>query len=222
MHALPIDEEIRALAGEILAREEFARWREEPGAFSSTVKRVMQWLSDAVDWLLPDGLFEWLVPDWLVPFLGGQLTLLHWLFVALLLGLLTGGAVLIARAVRGSPRERETADAQAAPLSAEDALLAEAESLADAGRFLEAAHSTQLAALQLMLERRWLELGRSEPNRTLRRRLGEAPLSDAEKSHLVGLLDRLEARWFRDRNEDPLLYEDWRALYARLRLARAS
>jgi hypothetical protein len=74
----------------------------------------------------------------------------------------------------------------------------------------------QLAALQMLLERRFVELARSEPNTTLRRRLSGSSLPEAEKGDFLSLLDRLEAHWFRDREDDRVLYLDWCQLHTRL------
>jgi len=76
-----------------------------------------------------------------------------------------------------------------------------------AGHVLEAARRVQLAALDLLLRARVVELGRSDPNRTLRRRLRDAALPEAERGDLLALIDWLEQRWFRDRNEERELYD---------------
>jgi HEPN domain-containing protein len=94
--------------------------------------------------------------------------------------------------------------------------LEEADALARRGMFLEAARRVQLAALDLLLRARVLELGRSDPNRTLRRRLRDAALPEAERRDLLALIDWLEQRWFRDRSEERELYDRWRSLHARL------
>src|SRR6266403_795887 len=87
-----------------------------------------------------------------------------------------------------------------------------ADALARRGMFLEAARRVQLAALDLLLRARVVELGRSDPNRTLRRRLRDAALPEAERGDLLALIDWLEQRWFRDRNEERELYDRWRSL----------
>jgi len=101
-------------------------------------------------------------------------------------------------------------------------LLDEARQLADVGRYLEAAHCAQLATVELLLERRWLVLERSEPNRTLRRRLNESALPAPERAEFGALLSRLEGRWFRDRVEDRDLFDAWTALHRRLAASPAS
>src|SRR6266705_826814 len=99
------------------------------------------------------------------------------------------------------------------PDGAAPRFLEEADALARRGLFLEAARRVQLAALDLLLRARVLELGRSDPNRTLRRRLRDAALPEAERGDLLALIDWLEQRWFRDRSEERELYDRWRSLH---------
>jgi HEPN domain-containing protein len=94
--------------------------------------------------------------------------------------------------------------------------LDQARALAGEGHFLAAAHHVQLAALQLLLEGRFVELARSEPNATLRRRLARSSLPESICGDFLALLDRLEGHWFRDRKEDRELYLDWCQLHTRL------
>src|SRR6185436_7817442 len=105
-------------------------------------------------------------------------------------------------------------DNKASPAS-EAKFAQEAQAYAAAGRFLAAAHQMELAVLDLLLQRRVLELTRSEPNRTLRRRLLTALLPEGERAELLSLLDRLERQWFRDRADERGLFDAWWQLYAR-------
>ena len=73
-----------------------------------------------------------------------------------------------------------------------------------------------MSALSTLLRGQWVELARSEPNKTLRARLSTADLPPGERGEFLTLLDRLESRWFRDRVEDEQLYRDWHGLHARL------
>jgi len=199
--SLPADDRVRAVAAEILARADYARWR------SGHLRGVFDILLRVERWL--DALQAWL----------GQLADTRpWLYAAILVGLLTVSVGLFLH-VAYAIRRALTAAHVAAPTPHEApaaAWLAEAERLARAGRTLEAAHQVQLAVLALLLEERGLELARGEPNRVLRTRLRTAQLSAAERVEVLALLDRLEARWFRDRAEDPGLYEAWCALHARV------
>lgn len=190
------DDRVRELAAEILARDEYAAFRVDVEAW----RRVLDWLAEWSEWLeglrlASPGLY------WLV--LGGML-----LVSLLLLGHLVW---TISLALRMPPPEGGGGRQPVGP-----GLLAQAETLAGEGRFLEAARHVELATLELLLEQGAIRLARSEPNRVLRRRLREAPLPAAERRELLGLLDRLEWRVFRDREEDPELYAGWRSLHRRL------
>src|SRR5204862_156545 len=144
----PSDEHVRALAVTILKRSEFAFWHDTP------------WLMSFLVWL--SGLWE---TD----------PVLYW---AMLAGLVAVALLLLAhvtwavrRALAVAPPARPPRPDGAAP-----PFLEEADALARRGLFLEAARRVQLAALGLLLRARVLELGRSDPNRTLRRRLRDAAL----------------------------------------------
>jgi hypothetical protein len=141
---------------------------------------------------------------------------LRWLVWAALLAIVIAALVLLTRALRAALIRSNGAVASAAPAAREQSLLGEAERLARLGRFLEAAHCAHLAALELLLQRRWIELTRSEPNRTLRQRLARTALPESERVAFASLLDRLESHWFRDRTGDRELYLAWRGLHARL------
>ena len=194
------DEQVRALAAEILARKDYASWRFDAEAWQG----VIDWLAGFTRWL------EGLRVD--APGL-------YWLLIAGLLatalGLLAHVVWTVSLALRATPpvRPGERAAAEG------PGLLARAEALARDGRYLAAAQQLERATLELLLQERVIELARSEPNRVLRRRLGEAPLPEGQRRELVGLIDRLERRLFRDRTEDPGLYASWQVLYRRLRRA---
>ncbi len=190
------DERVRELASEILAREEYAAWRIDVDAW----RRVIEWLQGWTEWL------EGLRLD---------APALYWLVVV---GLLLLSLVLLAHVVWTVHRAVSAPVPEAARGAVRDrpGLLVLAEGFAREGRYLEAARHVELATLELLLESRVIELGRSEPNRVLRRRLREAPLPEAERRELLGLVDRLERRLFRDRVEDPELYAGWRTLHRRV------
>jgi hypothetical protein len=79
----------------------------------------------------------------------------------------------------------------------------------------------EIAAIDLVLRRGVLELARSEANPTLRRRLFDAPLDDADRDTFVALLDRFERLWFRDGRAEHDHYAAWQAFYDRLLARRA-
>jgi len=198
---LPADERIRAVAADILAREEYARWR------AARLRGVFDVLLTLERWL--DALRAWLATVAETRPVLYTVLLVTLLLVAV--GLLGHVVYAVRRALAG-PRA-------AAPPAAPDAAaswLAGAEALARSGRTLEAAHQVHLAVLALLLEERGLQLERGEPNRILRRRLQGARIAEADRRELLVLLDRLEARWFRDRADDPGLYDAWRALHTRV------
>jgi hypothetical protein len=197
----PSDEAVRALAAEVLSRSEYASFRTLE---SESLRSFIQWLANLIDGIdaLP--------------------TTNPALYVLLLVGLLALAAGLLAHVV-WSVRVALAATAPLPPPRREAGapdLVAEAQALAGAARYLEAAHTLQIACLGAVLERGAIELARHEPNRTLRERLGEARLPEPERREFLQLLGRLETRWFRDRTPeeaDRELFAAWRDLHRRLR-----
>lgn len=211
------DAEVRDLAREILARGEYARWRKEPGLVSDWLIAISDFLRSLGDWLrehLPSWL-EDLLSGLSEPSTAGSLDPIVSILgvISLVLVMLLGASLLRTWAGQTTARAR---DAALEPAEPREDLRARADALARQGRFLEAAHAVQLAALQLLLERRWLALDRFEPNRTLRARLASSPLPESERAGFATLLDALEARWFGDRGEDRGLFDAWCALHTRL------
>ena len=195
MTPAPSDEQVRALAAEILRRAEYERWRD-----AVWIERVLGWLSHLAENRPP----------------------LYWALLAVLLLL---AVVLIAHvtiALRAALAVPPHATPEP-PAAADPRFVAEAEALAASGRFLEAARRLQLAVIELLLRRRVITLARSESNRVLRARLlHDAALPEAERRDLVALVDRFERSWFRDRAGDRALYEAWRGVHDRLAAARAA
>lgn len=197
MPLVPVsDEQVRALAAEILGQEPYGSWRQ--------LDRYLLWLRQLADWLA-----QW--NDWMIGLPDG-------LQVAIIVALLSIALLLLGHVVwsvmaalrRGGPQAAAPA-ATAAPGFADQAA-----ALAAEGRFLEAAHRLQLATIAVLVGQRRLSLSRFEANRVLRRRIGEAPLPLAERHALIELVDRLERSWFRDRAGDAALYDAWSRLHARL------
>ncbi len=193
------DPQIQALAREILAREEYARFR----------VLEQEWLAD------------WLA--WLARGLEGLVRLRTespWLWALLLLGLLAIAALLLAHVVYSLRAALRAPGPPRRPRSTgEPGLDREAEDLATAGRFLDAAHAMHLACLRRLLDRGALELRRHDPNPVLRARIVRSALAERERGEFLALLDGLETRWFRDRApaaDDQALFEAWRGLHQRL------
>lgn len=215
----------RELAREILARPEYAQHRRDPTFVQRWIDGLSAWLDEQADRVA-----GW-IPDWATAawdgFWDGLRGLLTGVFgedaavvvmrVAIAAFVLGAFGILAHRVLREmrARGEEERAEVELGSASG-PRLIDEARSFADAGRWLEAAHCVQLAALQLLLDKRCLELDRSDPNRTLRRRLQDAPLPDALRERFLQLLDRLEGAWFRDRTESAGLYRDWHGLYTRI------
>ena len=215
-------ERARSLAEEILARPEYARFRREPGFLQSQLDKLAAWLERA--WDFAAGLVPGSVADGWWALWSGLQGALAGLFggdgLTALMRLVLAAAVfaiaaLLLRRVLREVRQRRVQDSDDDVLhpQAGPDLMAEAERHARHGRFLDAAHCVQLAALQLLLRKKCIELARSDPNRTLRRRLADAPLPAGLRDGFVAGLDRLEGQWFRDRREDRELYGQWRALH---------
>jgi hypothetical protein len=218
-------ERARALAEEILARPEYAAHRREPTFLQNWVDALAAWLEEAWEFLTD------LAPDWLVAIWDAL-----WSGLGSMAGAMFGGSglsvlgrLLLAAAVIGAigilvhrllrevrARRPEADDQDSLARESGPELIADAARHASEGRYLEAAHCTQLASLQMLLQKKRLELERSDPNRTLRRRLADAPVPATTRDHFLSLLDRLESHWFRDREDDRDLYGEWRSLHAQI------
>jgi hypothetical protein len=213
---LVTDEQARAAAREILAQPEYADEGQSLEAWIALLERLLEltpdWLLDSVVWLF-DALAAVLraISRALALFglLGEPSEIVGWIGVVLLVSL----AIVMAwrwRSAREGSWRRRVETYERARTHADAAR--EARVLAGEGRFLEAAHRLQLGALSLLVEFDWLELARSDPNPTLRRRIARSALPERERRQLVELVDRLESLWFDARREDPSLYGAWRSL----------
>jgi hypothetical protein len=201
--ALPDDEALRALAREVLERSEYVRWR----ALDTDVARhVLDLLARFLDWMTT---LSQTAPLFYAALLG---------VLVLVASLLLAHVVLSLRRALAAPTEAEQEKAHVPAPRFTD----QVETLARDGHFLEAARRLQLASIETLLGRGQLELRRFEANRTLRRRIEESGLPAAERGEFVRLLQRLERRFFRDREDDRELYEAWRALHGRLVAGAAS
>jgi len=193
------DDRVAALAREILARSEYARFRPVDVA---QYRDFLAWLARLFDGLR--------VLSVSAPVL----------YVAILLALVAVAALLLAHvaiSLRAALRASDPPPRAAA--AARPALDRDAARLAGSGRLLEAAHVMQLACLRELLDRGAIELRRHDPNPVLRARVARSGLPDRERGEFVALLDRLETRWFRDRAQresDRALFDAWRSLHERL------
>lgn len=193
---------MRKLASEILSNPPFDAWDD---SLAITLHRLLEWLSSFVPWL----------QKLYVASPG-----LYWLLLA---GLLAVALLLIAHivwstrvALRSQAPQQQQSTAETRPLWSK-----EASDLASQGRYLEAAHRLALGSIQLLVAGGHIELDRSEPNRVLRKRVLSAGLPREFASEFLRQLDSFEAHWFRDRSEDPGLYEAWRSLHSQISALRA-
>ena len=194
------DEEIRRLAGELLSGEAYARYRIDEEAWRAFFERLARGLDTLLLWF--DGLrIE-------SPLLYASALIALALVAVLLLA-------HVAWSIRAALRAGEPDDRRAAALPRRD-LVEEAAHLASEGRFLDAARRLEHACLDELMAQGAIELARGDANRVLRRRLNDAPLPEPRRRELLGLLDRLESRLFRDPVEDAELYLGWRRLHAHL------
>jgi hypothetical protein len=192
----PSDEQIRALAAEILSRDEYFR----PGLAEEAWRALLARLLGFFDFLEALRLAS--------PFV-------YW---AMLVGLLLTAAVLLAHvawtvrlALRMPATEGREPGRPTGP-----GFLEQAEDLAQEERFLEAARRVELGTLELLLRRRVIELSRSDAGRALRERVRRSGLPEAERSALITLQQRLEAGLFRENEADRSLYQAWLDLHRRL------
>ncbi len=196
-HSSLSDEQIRSLAAEILSRDDYYRPGVAEEAWRAALARVL-------------GFFDYLEA------LRVASPVVFWL---ILIGLLLTALVLLVHVVwtvrlalrMPSPQTRDSGQRAAEP-----AFLEQAEALAGEERFLEAARRIELAALELLLRNRVIELSRSDPGRALREQVRRSELPEAERSSLIALQRRLEAGIFRERAADRSLYRAWLDLHRRL------
>ncbi len=193
----PGDEAVRALAAEILGREEYAAYRGDLAAWQA----FFDWLANFSDW---------------IEALRASSPALFWLLMGAMLlvaGLLLAHVVFTLRAALQAPGPPE--DLGGGGRRGAD-WLGQARARAAAGHYVDAARLVQLATLDRLLESGIIDLARHEPNQILRRRLAEARLPASERADLLEALDRLEAALFRERREEAALYESWLSLHGRL------
>lgn len=222
------DEEARAAAQEILSQRSFTRWHSDfetwLRSFEALVDSIPSGLIDALVWL-----YETLIEGLLLGFLRGLAGILKalglfgdapaaigWLALILLFSV----GFVFAYRVWGASWFEAPADPTRRRVGRTHAqAIREARALAAGGQYLAAAHRVQLASLALLIETERLNLGRADPNRTLRRRVEASTLPETERRKLIELVDRLESLWFDEPREDRELFDEWIALDARLHRA---
>jgi len=200
--ALPSDDRVRHLADTILARREYAAHRDDLEGLAALAE------------LLRDALARF---EAFVAHLAVSQPLAYWALVAGLAGVVLLLLAHLVWSVRAALRTRSAPPPQA-PLRRD--LVAEAEALAARGRYLEAARRAQHAWLEALVRRGVLDLERDDTNATLRLRLADCALPPAERHQAIALLDDLERQLFRDREDDPALFDAWRGLLERTAPAR--
>jgi hypothetical protein len=217
---LVTDEQAREAANEILSGREFTRWQTDYDAWLA----LLEELADLIpDWLIESGVWIGKMIETIFDSIAGFLEFfgvfgsaqegIGWIAVCILAAaLIVLGRHWLSRVAveAGSSRERRRPgrDHAEAMKSARD--------LARDGHYLAAAHRVQLATLALLIEFDWLELARSDPNRTLRDRVRGSAIPKPEARRLIELIDRLEMLWFSERHDDRALFEDWLTLDERI------
>jgi hypothetical protein len=190
------DEQIRTLAAEILRRDEYFRPGMAEEAWRAVLERILGFLDFLEALRITSPLIYWMV-------LAGLLLV----SVALLFHVVWTVRI----ALRMPSAQAREARGPSGP-----GFLEQAERLAQEGRFLEAARRVELAALELLLRRRVIELSQSDPGRALREQVRRSELPEPERGSLLALQKRLEAGLFRENKADRSLYEAWLDLHQRL------
>jgi biopolymer transport protein ExbB/TolQ len=195
------DDQVRDLAGKILARPEYA------GA-GGVHSKVESWLSRLFEWLLR-GLSS-------IEVLRNTSPLLYWVVVLAVAGV---SVALIAHVIWtiwiAMTAPQPVSPARASGSNPTD-LSREAEALAASGRYLDAAHRLMLASFRTLAERSVIELRPDRSNRWIRAALRGSTLAENLTAELDALVERTERRWFGDRKNDPEIYARWRTAYEQL------
>lgn len=193
------DTAARDLAEQILARPEYAQYREQND----------EWLRALLAWL--DRLLERL------PALYYTAPTLYWTVLIGLGVLVTLLLVHMVRSVRAALRV-PAPPPSAAKLSERD-FSAEAHALAADGAYLEASHRLLLGSLLQAARAGVIELKPDDGNRAVCDKLRRSRLPVELSGKLVTLIQETDAVWFGARAQRPELYAAWSATYAQLRAA---
>lgn len=195
------DAAVRDLANRILARPEYA------GAVGMNSK-AQNWLARTLDRIL-----HWIAS---LEILRGTSPMLYWVIVIAIATVCVGLIAHVSWTIWRAMTAPEPATVQGSiGVDAPD-LAREAESLAAAGRYLEAGHRLMLASFRALAERSLIELRPDRSNRWIRGALRASPLATNLAGEIDALVEGTEHRWFGDRAEDPDIYARWRSAYAQL------
>jgi hypothetical protein len=196
------DAAIRELAGDILERAEYAKYR----------------APDSDAWLtFVEAFFDWLEE---LPRLHAEAPGLYWTLLAtlslVLLALITHIVWTVTAALRLPPSPKTAVEARG-----ELDFAAEAARLAQRGAYLEGAHQLLLASLAHAARAQLLDLRAADGNRMICSKLRASRVSPELRERLIALIESTEASWFGARSDSPELYERWQAVYADLRRSAA-
>lgn len=190
------DSAVRGLAREILSRSEFPSHADP----QSTLEQWMRRFFESIDKL---GVIHDTAP------------ILYWTIIAVSLivglGLLTHVIYTVYAALSApEPSRRSLATAGGPDLKRE------AEELAAAGSFLEAAHRLMIASFRALAEHAVIDLRPDRPNRWIRAALRGSALAESLAAEIDSLVERTERQWFGDRQNDPEIYLQWQSAFERL------
>lgn len=192
----PSDPSVRALAHRILERPEYASF--QPDSFLERLfRRILEWLSQIEILRDTAPVLFWMIVAAIGIVIVALLAHIVWALAAAL-GAPEPGA-------KTAPRQKPRRD-----------LKAEAEALAAAGSYLEAAHRLMLACFATLAERGLIELRPDRSNRWIRAALHRSGLPAGIAAEIDSLVEGTERRWFGKREDDPEIYLRWRSAFARL------
>ncbi len=197
------DGAVRDLAAQILSRPEFSAAR--PSAADKWFASLRQHF---IDWL--NQLFELHAS---APGLYWLILIATFLIFALLVAHIAWTISIALRAPVPAPRTPFT-EASANPI-------ADAERMAQAGSYLEAAHTLMIATFRTLAERFVIELRPDRSNRWIRRALQGSNLDKPLARRIAELIERTERHWFGDRDSRPEIYAEWRTAFDELSQAIA-
>lgn len=203
---LPSEEQVNALAREILERPRYKNFR--PDSFDLLRIFGEKWRA-SMTWLLE---------------LHDASPQTYWLLVSALSAaclLLVAHILWTLRAALRAPPPPPPAE-----LRAEESDFArQARTLAARGEPLEAAHRLLLASLRVLAQRRHIPLSPGDGNRAVCRQLAASRLPESLRAQLIALIGETERAWFGASGAKPGpsalgagadLYRRWHEAYARL------